>query len=208
MGTLLRWGPPFDITNDDRVIGRDRRVEGVARQWFTQQRKFGPDRLAGRRVPVHHVPPLGERFDEQKPAPGVGRRRGRRDRAGRGRLGFGAGVTDLDPEPAVTEDEPHLEVPPRPGLREPVAADARSPMSTSELTWFQSSCSSGGDGDCVEVALAPARVHVRDSKDRDGGDFAVSAGSWAEFLSYVSEGWTPQRLRSSGTPSTPGGRRC
>ncbi|MEV0982201.1 DUF397 domain-containing protein [Streptomyces sp. NPDC049915] len=61
-------------------------------------------------------------------------------------------------------------------------------MSTSEPTWFKSSYSSGGDGDCVEVALTPARVHVRDSKDRDGGDFAVSAGSWAEFLSYVSEG--------------------
>ncbi|MFE2262944.1 DUF397 domain-containing protein [Streptomyces griseosporeus] len=57
----------------------------------------------------------------------------------------------------------------------------------SELAWFKSSYSSGGDGDCVEVALTAATVHVRDSKDREGGDFAVSAGSWAAFLSHVSE---------------------
>lgn len=57
--------------------------------------------------------------------------------------------------------------------------------STPELAWFKSSHSSGSQGDCVEVALTPAAVHVRDSKDRDGGDFAVSARSWAEFLRYA-----------------------
>ncbi|MGV9272403.1 DUF397 domain-containing protein [Streptomyces griseosporeus] len=55
------------------------------------------------------------------------------------------------------------------------------------LEWRKSSYSSGSQGDCVEVALTPVTVHVRDSKDREGGDFAVSAGSWAAFLSHLSE---------------------
>jgi hypothetical protein len=56
-------------------------------------------------------------------------------------------------------------------------------MSTSELTWFKSSYSSSGSGDCVEVALTPATVHVRDSKDRKGPRLALSPTAWAEFVS-------------------------
>ncbi|MFF8943336.1 DUF397 domain-containing protein [Streptomyces sp. NPDC014864] len=55
-------------------------------------------------------------------------------------------------------------------------------MSTSELAWFKSSYSSGSEGDCVEVALTPATVHVRDSKDRQGPQFAVSPAAWGDFL--------------------------
>jgi hypothetical protein len=55
-------------------------------------------------------------------------------------------------------------------------------MSTSELAWFKSTYSSSGDGDCVEVALTPATVHVRDSKDRRGPRLAVSAAAWGEFV--------------------------
>ncbi|MFI9172909.1 DUF397 domain-containing protein [Streptomyces lincolnensis] len=55
-------------------------------------------------------------------------------------------------------------------------------MSTSELTWFKSSYSSSGSGDCVEVALTPATVHVRDSKDRQGPRLAVSPAAWGEFV--------------------------
>ncbi|MGW2386730.1 DUF397 domain-containing protein [Streptomyces sp. NPDC001658] len=55
-------------------------------------------------------------------------------------------------------------------------------MSTSELAWFKSTYSSSGDGDCVEVALTPATVHVRDSKNREGARLAVSAVAWAEFM--------------------------
>ncbi|MEI7029276.1 DUF397 domain-containing protein, partial [Streptomyces pratensis] len=36
-------------------------------------------------------------------------------------------------------------------------------MST-ELTWFKSSYSTNDGPSCVEVATAPATVHVRDSK--------------------------------------------
>ncbi|WP_030381097.1 MULTISPECIES: DUF397 domain-containing protein [unclassified Streptomyces] len=78
-------------------------------------------------------------------------------------------------------------------------------MNTSELAWFKSSYSSGGSGDCVEVALdwrkssyssgsqgdcvevapCPDAIHVRDSKVRDGDQFAVSPGAWASFLTYA-----------------------
>ncbi|MFB6787051.1 DUF397 domain-containing protein [Streptomyces olivaceus] len=78
-------------------------------------------------------------------------------------------------------------------------------MSTTELAWFKSTYSSGGDGDCVEVALSwhkssyssgsdgdcvevascPGTVHVRDSKVRDGDQLAVSPASWTHFLTYT-----------------------
>jgi hypothetical protein len=56
-------------------------------------------------------------------------------------------------------------------------------MSTSELAWFKSSYSSASGDDCVEVALTPATVHVRDSKDRQGPRLALSPAAWAEFVS-------------------------
>ena len=58
-------------------------------------------------------------------------------------------------------------------------------MSTSELAWFKSSYSSGGDGDCVEVALTHASVHVRDSKDKAGPRLALSPAAWGDFLSHT-----------------------
>ena len=61
-------------------------------------------------------------------------------------------------------------------------------MRSNELKWFKSSYSSSGDGDCVEVALTPATVHVRDSKDREGARLAVSAMAWAEFMNGGREG--------------------
>ncbi|WP_445527851.1 DUF397 domain-containing protein [Streptomyces cyslabdanicus] len=64
-------------------------------------------------------------------------------------------------------------------------------MSTSDLAWFKSSYSSGGDGDCVEVAVsrqepaAAEAVHVRDSKDRNGPQLALSPNVWNDFVSYA-----------------------
>lgn len=58
-------------------------------------------------------------------------------------------------------------------------------MSTSELAWFKSSYSSGGDGDCVEVALTPATIHLRDSKDTQGPELALSPTVWTDFLTFV-----------------------
>jgi hypothetical protein len=56
-------------------------------------------------------------------------------------------------------------------------------MSTSELAWFKSSYSSASGDDCVEVALTPVTVHVRDSKDREGPRLALSPPAWGEFVS-------------------------
>ncbi|MFJ2391677.1 DUF397 domain-containing protein [Streptomyces sp. NPDC087843] len=78
-------------------------------------------------------------------------------------------------------------------------------MSTSGLTWFKSSYSSGGDGDCVEVALSwrkssyssgsqgdcvevatsPRTIYVRDSKNPLGPHLALSPVTWSDFLTYA-----------------------
>jgi hypothetical protein len=60
-------------------------------------------------------------------------------------------------------------------------------MNTSELAWFKSSYSSGGSGDCVEVALTPATIHVRDSKDKQGPRLALSPAAWGDFLTSVTK---------------------
>ena len=51
-------------------------------------------------------------------------------------------------------------------------------------TWHVSSYSENG-GNCVEVALAPVVVHVRDTKARTAGQLAVSAGSWQALLEQI-----------------------
>ncbi|MCW5254243.1 DUF397 domain-containing protein [Streptomyces sp. SHP 1-2] len=60
---------------------------------------------------------------------------------------------------------------------------------TSELAWFKSSYSSGNDGEsCVEIALAPATVHVRDSKHAPvtaGPRLALAPQAWASFVEHV-----------------------
>ncbi|MEU3349608.1 DUF397 domain-containing protein [Streptomyces sp. NPDC006700] len=55
----------------------------------------------------------------------------------------------------------------------------------SALDWFKSSYSGSEGDDCVEVALAPGAVHVRDSKRSDGPRFEVASPAWAEFLGFV-----------------------
>jgi hypothetical protein len=60
-------------------------------------------------------------------------------------------------------------------------------MSTTEdLNWLKSSYS-GGEGDnCVEVALRPDAVHVRDSKDTGLRPFTVAPDAWSAFTAYAS----------------------
>ncbi|ANS66337.1 hypothetical protein SLINC_4113 [Streptomyces lincolnensis] len=60
----------------------------------------------------------------------------------------------------------------------------------SELAWFKSSYSGGNDGEsCVEIAVAPRTIHVRDSKHRTTGPrLALAPEAWAEFVSYASAG--------------------
>ncbi|GHE27314.1 MULTISPECIES: DUF397 domain-containing protein [Streptomyces] len=60
---------------------------------------------------------------------------------------------------------------------------------SSELNWFKSSYSDGTDGNsCVELALTPRTVHVRDSKDTTGPRLAFAPDAWARFLPYVQRG--------------------
>ncbi|MEU9240884.1 DUF397 domain-containing protein [Streptomyces sp. NPDC048385] len=56
---------------------------------------------------------------------------------------------------------------------------------TDELHWFKSSYSGSDGGDCVEVAMTPGVVQVRDSKDTGRLSLRVPDTSWAEFLAYT-----------------------
>jgi len=59
----------------------------------------------------------------------------------------------------------------------------------SELAWFKSSYSDGADGNsCVELALTPGAVHVRDSKDTAGPRLTFTPDTWARFAPYASGG--------------------
>lgn len=58
-------------------------------------------------------------------------------------------------------------------------------MST-ELDWFKSSYSGSGGDNCVEVAVRPDSVHVRDSKDTGLRPFAVTPDAWSAFTAYAS----------------------
>ncbi|WP_093264293.1 DUF397 domain-containing protein [Saccharopolyspora shandongensis] len=50
------------------------------------------------------------------------------------------------------------------------------------MIWRKSSYS-GQSGSCVEVALVPEVVAVRDTKDRDGAVLMFPRRQWAAFLS-------------------------
>lgn len=62
-------------------------------------------------------------------------------------------------------------------------------MSTTELIWFKSSYSTNDGPDCVEVAAAPATIHVRDSKQlpAEGTRLGFAPASWADFVAYASK---------------------
>jgi Domain of unknown function (DUF397) len=53
----------------------------------------------------------------------------------------------------------------------------------SRARWFKSSTS--GDGGCVEVAILPTAVGIRDSKTTDSPVLVVSRESWAQFVAGV-----------------------
>ncbi|MFG3095576.1 DUF397 domain-containing protein [Streptomyces sp. NPDC048202] len=50
------------------------------------------------------------------------------------------------------------------------------------LEWFKSSYSGNDDSACVEIALTPDHIHVRDSKTVNGPQLAVPATTWTEFI--------------------------
>ncbi|MGW7467169.1 DUF397 domain-containing protein [Streptomyces xantholiticus] len=54
-----------------------------------------------------------------------------------------------------------------------------------QLHWFKSSHSSGGGGECVEMADGHGTVHIRDSKRLAGPRLAVPASAWADFVAFT-----------------------
>lgn len=55
-----------------------------------------------------------------------------------------------------------------------------------EAAWFKSSHSSGGGGECVEVAVV-GHVLVRDSKDVGGPVLTLTPEAWSGFVRAAGE---------------------
>ncbi|MEU6442261.1 DUF397 domain-containing protein [Streptomyces sp. NPDC047046] len=51
-----------------------------------------------------------------------------------------------------------------------------------ELLWFKSSYSGANNNDCVEVAVEPLLLHVRDSKDAGGRVLGFAPAAWTRFV--------------------------
>lgn len=60
--------------------------------------------------------------------------------------------------------------------------NVRSAHAVPEAAWFKSSYSTGGGGECVEVAAVPGAVLVRDSKRPSGPIVEIGAEAWAGFM--------------------------
>ncbi len=80
------------------------------------------------------------------------------------------------PQPRAEVLSPHLERPPL------MSRAVRPPYN-----WFKSSRSSG-NGACVEVAIVPEVVAVRDSKDLQGPILQFRAPAWQDFIVSVRAG--------------------
>lgn len=55
-------------------------------------------------------------------------------------------------------------------------------MTIDELNWFKSSYSDGEGGQCLEVAVTPTTIHLRDSKHPTGPHLTLSPTAWSAFL--------------------------
>jgi hypothetical protein len=56
-----------------------------------------------------------------------------------------------------------------------------------EAAWFKSSYSTGGGGECVEVASATGSVNIRDSKVRSGPVLTVTPDAWARLVRLAAD---------------------
>ncbi|MCP9956915.1 MULTISPECIES: DUF397 domain-containing protein [Streptomyces] len=55
----------------------------------------------------------------------------------------------------------------------------------SELAWYKSSHSTGDGGQCVEIAVRPHAIHIRDSKDINRPALSITAPAWAAFVGFA-----------------------
>ncbi|ATL84402.1 hypothetical protein SMALA_4169 [Streptomyces malaysiensis subsp. malaysiensis] len=70
--------------------------------------------------------------------------------------------------------------------RESGAALVReSPLSVADDTWFKSSYSDAGQSECVEAALRPGGIAVRDSQEPDRAVLAFSTSAWRDFVTTI-----------------------
>ncbi|MGP3636027.1 DUF397 domain-containing protein, partial [Streptomyces sp. 24-1644] len=63
----------------------------------------------------------------------------------------------------------------------------RSGAAVPEAAWFKSSYSTGGGGECVEVAAATGSVRIRDSKVPAGPILIVTPHAWAGFVGLATD---------------------
>ncbi|MGW7359313.1 DUF397 domain-containing protein [Streptomyces sp. NPDC054802] len=56
----------------------------------------------------------------------------------------------------------------------------------SPRAWFKSSYSTSDGPDCVEAAVAPDAIHVRDSKNVPGPELGFTPAAWTDFVTYAS----------------------
>lgn len=54
--------------------------------------------------------------------------------------------------------------------------------------WFKSSYSNNAQNTCVEAAMVPGFVGIRDTKDPDGGTLVFSTAAWSGFLGHLKTG--------------------
>ncbi|MFJ7048863.1 DUF397 domain-containing protein [Streptomyces sp. NPDC101112] len=57
-----------------------------------------------------------------------------------------------------------------------------SPQRRTSQAWFKSSYSGGNATECVEAAVVPSGVLIRDSKQPDCAHLTVSAEAWSKFV--------------------------
>ncbi|MFD5795358.1 DUF397 domain-containing protein [Streptomyces diastatochromogenes] len=55
---------------------------------------------------------------------------------------------------------------------------------SANLCWFKSSYS-GDQGECMEIALTPAIIHIRDSKHPTAPTLEVTPTTWTTFLASL-----------------------
>jgi hypothetical protein len=94
-------------------------------------------------------------------------------------------------------DNTQSEANPRPSR----ASNDRSPRHADvELPWRRSSFCQGSDSTCVEVAISPSSVAVRDSKEPHGPLLHFTEPEWRAFLLAVHAGEFDLPKKSSPAP--------
>ncbi|MET8694878.1 DUF397 domain-containing protein [Streptomyces bauhiniae] len=56
---------------------------------------------------------------------------------------------------------------------------------TDESAWVKSSYSDAEGGNCVEVAVRPSAIHIRDSKDKRMRPLTVTPEAWTAFTTLA-----------------------